>query len=112
VCPVSEKASLVFNAGRKGEVEALVHASMDARPNLDAALALMGIHARRGEKARIPAVCQHTRPHLFREPQVWTLLEACRKLALTPEAGLAWASPEDKAFYFREADRRATAPVP
>jgi hypothetical protein len=105
-----EKASLLFNAGRKGEVEALVRASMDARPNLDAALALLGIHDRRGERDQVIPLCQRTRPLLSGESQVWELLEACIKHsgALTPESGLAWASAEDQAFYFREKQRRAT----
>ena len=109
-----EKASLLFNAGRKGEVEALVRASMDARPNLEAALALLGIHARRGERDQIAPLCQRTRPQLFRESQVWELLDACIKHsgALTPESGLSWASVEDKVFYFREAQRRVTAATP
>jgi hypothetical protein len=109
-----EKASLLFNAGRKGEVEALVRASMDARPNLDAALALLGIHSRRGEKEQLIPLCQRTRPQLFRESQVWELLDACIKSsgALTPESGLSWASAEDKVFYFREAQRRTAAATP
>ena len=109
-----EKASLLFNAGRKGEVEALVRASMDARPNLDAALALLGIHARRGERDQVIPLCQRTRPQLFRESQVWELLDACIKHsgALTPELGLSWASAEDKAFYFRESQRRAKSANP
>jgi hypothetical protein len=106
-----EKASLLFNAGRKGEVEALVRASMDVRPNLEAALALLGIHDRRGEGDQVISVCQRTRPHLSGEPQVWELLEACiqHSGALTPEKGLAWASAEDRAFYFRFREQQRQA---
>jgi hypothetical protein len=109
-----EKASLLFNAGRKGEVEALIQASMDARPSLDAALALIGIHSRRGEKDQIFPLCQRTRPQVVREVQVWELLDACIKGsgALTPESGLSWASTDDKVFYFREAQRRNAAVTP
>ena len=87
---------------------------MDARPNLDAALALLGIHERRGERDQIVPLCQRTRPQLFRDSQVWELLHACIKHsgALTPESGLDWASAEDKVFYFREAERRATTAKP
>jgi hypothetical protein len=106
-----EKASLVFNAGRKGEVEALVRASMDAGPNLDAALALLGIHGRRGERDQVFPICARVRPQLFREAQVWELLQACMKHsgASTIESGLSWASPGDQAFYLRESKRREAA---
>jgi hypothetical protein len=109
-----EKASLLFNAGRKREVEALVRASMDARPNLEAAVALLGIHARRGERDQVIPLCQRTRPRLSGESQVWELLDACLKHsgALTPESGLSWASAEDKTFYFREKQRRAMTANP
>jgi len=109
-----EKASLLFNAGRKGEVEALVQASMDAQPNLDAALALLGIYGRRGEGDKVFPVCTRTRPHLIREAQVWGLLHACIKAsgASTIESGLSWASPGDKAFYARELKRRRAAVTP
>ncbi|MFY0573171.1 hypothetical protein F0U62_08695 [Cystobacter fuscus] len=109
-----EKASLVFNAGRKGEVEALVRASMEAGPNLDAALALLGIHDRRGERDQIFPICARVRPQLFREAQVWQLLHACMKHsgASTIASGLSWASEGDRAFYLREMQRRTAATKP
>jgi hypothetical protein len=109
-----EKASLVFNAGRKGEVEALVRASMDAGANLDAALALLGIHGRRGERDQVFPLCARVRPQLFREEQVWELLRACMKHsgASTVESGLSWTSAGDRAFYLREWKRRTAAAKP
>ncbi len=109
-----EKASLVFNAGRKGEVEALVRASMEAGPNLDAALALLGIHDRRGERDQVFPICTRVRPQLFREAQVWELLHACMKHsgASTVESGLSWTSEGDQAFYLREMKRRTAAAKP
>lgn len=109
-----EKASLLFNAGRKGEVEALVLASMDAQPNLDAALALLRLYARRGEHDKVVPICTRTRPRLFREAQVWELLHACIKAsgASTLKGGLSWASEGDQAFYTRELKRRTAAVTP
>lgn len=103
-----EKASLLFNLGRKAEVEPLLNASIASRPNLEAALALMGIYDRRQQRDRIAPLCSQVRPHLFRDAQIFALLDGCvRHLrALTPEAGLLWASDEDKRFYFRELERR------
>jgi hypothetical protein len=109
-----EKASLVFNAGRKGEVEALVRASMEAGPNLDAALALLGIHDRRGERDQVFPLCARVRPQLFREAHVWELLHACMKHsgASTVERGLSWTSEGDQAFYLRETKRRMATAKP
>jgi hypothetical protein len=103
-----EKGSLLFNAGRKEEVEPLIRGSLQARPSLAAARALLGIHDRRGERAEVFPLCQKVRSHVFGEAEILELLEACIRHSgsLSPESGLTWASAEDRALYFRSAARR------
>lgn len=82
--------------------------SLALGPTALAAAGLATHHGRRGELAQLHAVCGEAAPRLV-DGERFDLMVRCAEAsnALSEEAGLPWASPDDLAWFRAERERRA-----
>lgn len=112
---VEDKATLLADRGAVlltvGQDVAALHAltiSVNMRPSLDAALPLIRLAASANKRADVARTCAQVRKAITSIEDRYTLLDACfvGSHAGHVEAGLAWATPEDREFYVRMRARR------
>jgi len=87
--------------------------SLSIGPTYLAAAALAAYYGRSGRVDQVHAVCGATVPRLTDDSERFDLMSACYQAsnALSEEAGLPWASPEQLAWYRGERARRQQAAV-
>src|SRR5262249_32574247 len=103
------KGRLWGAAGKAELAEAAFRASLVAKPRLDPLLELFQMSQGRLSSAEVKGLCKRTRPYLATDEQRFALLEASLRYghSVSVEGGLSWASPDDLAWYKREAAARA-----
>jgi hypothetical protein len=100
----------LWTASGKGELaEAAYRASLVARPRLDVLLELFEMSQGHLSSADVKGLCKRTRPYVATDEQRFALLVASLRYghSVSVEGGLSWASPDDLAWYKREAAERA-----
>ena len=103
------KGRLWSAAGKADLAEAAFRASLVAKPRLNALLELFQMSQGRLSSAEVKGLCKRTRPYVATDEQRFALLEASLHYAhsFSIEDGLSWTSPDDLAWYKREATERA-----
>jgi hypothetical protein len=103
------KGRLWEAAGKAELAEAAFRASLLASPRLDVLLELFQTSQGHLSSAEVKALCKRTRPYAATDEERFALFEASLRYAhsVPVEGGLSWASPDDRAWYKREAAERS-----
>ena len=101
------KGAVFIRTGREAEATTALLASMRT-PNLPAAQILIEHADATGRIATIPPLCAAAAPYLQGDDR-FALMKLCirHQHVVSDEAGLGWATPDDRAFYLAERERRA-----
>jgi hypothetical protein len=104
---VAWRAVLLADNAQPEEALAELTRSLSLGPTYLAAAELAVHHGRAGTIDAVHAVCRETAPALA-EGERFDLMAVCQQAsnALTDEAGLPWATPEELAWYRGEHERR------